>query len=92
MKILITISALFFTLSSSSSAQLGDPLWKDVCTQDDVKFLPFCDSKLGLKARVADYVERIPIGVQISMMANTAHGFDDLHIPEYQWWSEGLHG
>ncbi|KAG7336678.1 glycoside hydrolase [Nitzschia inconspicua] len=71
---------------------MADPLWQSVCTQDDVRDLPFCDETLALTDRVKDYVSRIPTEVQISMMGNQAAGFDELHIPPYQWWSEGLHG
>ncbi|KAG7365322.1 glycoside hydrolase [Nitzschia inconspicua] len=71
---------------------MADPLWQSVCTQDDVRNLPFCDETMALTDRVKDYVSRIPTEVQISMMGNQAAGFDELHIPPYQWWSEGLHG
>jgi hypothetical protein len=85
LKFLFALTLLFLPSS-------GEPLWEDVCTQDDVRSLPFCDSKLGIEDRVADYTQRIPIEKQIPMLVNNAAGFDDLHIPKYQWWSEGLHG
>jgi beta-glucosidase-like glycosyl hydrolase len=67
--------------------------WYQVCTQDNVRSLPFCDVALELEERVADYVERVvPVSSQINMMGNTAHPYPPLHIPTYQWWSEGLHG
>jgi hypothetical protein len=34
----------------------ADILWKDVCTQADVKSLPFCDTTLDVGHRAADYV------------------------------------
>jgi len=68
----------------------ADPLWGDVCTDDSVRSLPFCDTSLGLEDRVTDYVHRIPTKHQISMMKHGADGYVPLKIPSYQWWSEGL--
>jgi hypothetical protein len=68
------------------------PVWSDVCTQEYVRSLPFCNTALPLDDRVADYIERIPTESMIPMMNHKAQGFDPLHIPPYQWWSEGLHG
>jgi hypothetical protein len=69
------------------------PLWSFVCRDDHPAFdLPFCDSTLGLEERVGDYVYRIPVTHQISMMSHHAAGYAPLGIPPYQWWSEGLHG
>ena len=66
--------------------------WYKVCTQDDVINLPFCNISLDLDVRVQDYVSRIPVEKQITMMGNTANSYKQLHIPAYQWWNEGLHG
>lgn len=68
------------------------PLWADVCTQENVRSLPFCDTNLGIEYRVADYTQRIPAEAQINMMNHVASGYEPLQIPPYQWWSEGLHG
>ena len=67
-------------------------LWADVCTQADTKSLPFCDMSKTIKERVADYVGRVPLEAKAPMMWNNASGYDALHIPPYQWGSEGLHG
>jgi beta-glucosidase-like glycosyl hydrolase len=42
--------------------------------------------------RVEDLSSRIPIEQKIQMMGNNAAAYEPLYIPEYQWWSEGLHG
>lgn len=67
-------------------------LWKDVCTGEKVKNLPFCDMGKSIPERVADYVKRVPLADKAQMMVNGAAPFDDLSIPAYQWGSEGLHG
>lgn len=87
-----TISLASSVFLASSGLALGDPLWSDVCTHDETTGLPFCDTSLILDERITDYVNRVPIDVKISMMGHNASGFDDLKIPPYMWWSEGLHG
>ena len=74
------------------SLAAGGKLWADVCTQDETKGLPFCNKDLALKDRVKDYVARVPLENKANMMQNGAQPFDQLHIPAYQWGSEGLHG
>ena len=71
---------------------LAGKLWVDVCTQPDAQSLPFCDKTQPIPARVKDYVSRIPLADKAQMMQNNAKGYDKLHIPPYQWGSEGLHG
>ncbi len=67
-------------------------LWADVCTQPDTARLPFCDTALPREARVADYVRRVPLADKARNMHNSGEGVPSLHIPPYQWGSEGLHG
>ena len=80
----------------------SQPLWNDVCSGADSSdygdhgddrqkgaYL-FCNKELSLSERVEDYVRRIPTTSKIDMMGNAAKGYSPLHIPPYQWWSEGL--
>lgn len=90
MNMIISKGLKLTALSVSLIMASADLLWKDLCTQDGVKDLPFCNTKLDLKTRVADYADRVPIKNQISMMMNNAEAFEDLHILQYEWWSEGL--
>jgi len=82
--------AAWFTLVFPCSLVVADPLWADVCTDESVRSLPFCDTSLDLEDRVVDYVSRIPTSAQIRMLKHGAEGFEPLKIPPYQWWSEGL--
>eukprot|EP00934_Nitzschia_sp_Nitz4_P008463 Nitzschia sp. Nitz4//scaffold91_size79674//61969//64296//NITZ4_005377-RA/size79674-augustus-gene-0.82-mRNA-1//1//CDS//3329560130//8453//frame0 len=68
------------------------PLWSTVCQDETSQSLPYCDISLDLEDRVMDYVGRVPVEQQIAMMGNLAKPYDALRIPEYNWWSEGLHG
>lgn len=69
-----------------------EPLWNDVCTQEDTIGLPFCDTALDIVRRVDDLLQRIPTTSQTQMMGSYSTGYDPLHIPAYNWWSEGAHG
>ena len=82
-------ASLWPLLLASASAGV---LWTDVCTQADVKNHVFCDMKKPIANRVADYIERVDLEEQAAAMVNSAAGVDRLHIPPYQWGSEGLHG
>ena len=92
MKTFIPTLFLFSLAPTCTRRSSAEPLWSKVCTQDETKNLPFCDVALSLDERISDYVKRVPIEVKISMMGHNATGYDDLKIPPYMWWSEGLHG
>eukprot|EP00536_Pseudo-nitzschia_multiseries_P018388 jgi/Psemu1/228775/e_gw1.2471.6.1 len=87
-----TTFAVLFAFSGSGQKCCAEPLWSDVCTDDETKNLPFCDMSLDLDKRILDYVNRVPIETKISMMGHDASGYEALKIPPYMWWSEGLHG
>ena len=82
---------LAVVMSAASFAHSG-MLWKDVCTQPDTASLPFCDMSLPVEARAADYAKRVSLSDKAANMGNGAAGIPSLHIPPYQWGSEGLHG
>ena len=54
--------------------------------------LPYLNTELPLDTRVADLVGRMTLDEKISQMVNQAAAIERLGIPEYNWWSEGLHG
>lgn len=53
---------------------------------------PFLDPDLSIEERVNDLVGRMTLEEKVSQMMNQAPGINRLGIPEYNWWSEGLHG
>lgn len=53
---------------------------------------PYLDTKLPLRVRVDDLVGRMTLEEKISQMVNDAPAIARLGIPQYNWWSEGLHG
>lgn len=80
---------LFFTILSTGDS---DILWKDVCTQDDVKNQLWCDISKTIDERAAAFVATLQPSEKIPLLTNEAKGATRLHIPPYQWGSEGLHG
>ena len=55
-------------------------------------FYPFQDSSLPVARRVDDLVGRMTLEEEASQMRHAAPAIPRLHIPAYDWWSEGLHG
>jgi beta-glucosidase len=53
---------------------------------------PFQDPALSMEERVNDLVGRMTLDEKISQMINQSPAIERLGVPEYNWWSEGLHG
>ncbi len=53
---------------------------------------PYLDPDLPLEQRVDDLVDRMTLFEKVSQMQNQAPAIPRLHIAEYDWWNEGLHG
>lgn len=54
--------------------------------------LPFRDPTLSPEARAADIVSRMTLLEKAEQLRHNAPALPRLGIPEYSWWSEGLHG
>lgn len=53
---------------------------------------PYLNSSLPVDARVNDLISRLTLEEKVYQMMNSAPAVPRLHIPEYNWWSEALHG
>jgi len=53
---------------------------------------PYLDPTLPLPQRVDDLVQRMTLEEKVSQMQNEAPAIPRLHVAEYDWWNEGLHG
>ncbi len=42
--------------------------------------------------RARSLISELTLDEKIQLMGNEASGIKRLHIPDYQWWSEALHG
>ena len=52
----------------------------------------FRSPSLPIEERVNDLVSRMTLEEKVSQMMHVAPAIRRLGIPEYNWWSEGLHG
>lgn len=52
----------------------------------------YLDSSRSIMERVDDLVGRMTLAEKISQMGSEAPAIPDLGIPDYNWWSEALHG
>ena len=53
---------------------------------------PYKNSRLPVEERVDDLISRMTLDEKISQLLDYAVAIPRLGIPEYNWWSEGLHG
>eukprot|EP01047_Picozoa_sp_COSAG01_P050798 COSAG01_NODE_5171_length_4436_cov_4.031128_9_plen_183_part_00 len=83
---------IFVAIVLLAPAARANILWENVCTQADVKSKVWCDTSKSHTTRAQAYVAEISNEEKGGLMSNGAKGVDRLHIPPYQWGSEGLHG
>jgi beta-glucosidase len=53
---------------------------------------PYLDSTLPVSQRVDDLVRRMTLSEKVAQMQNEAPAIPRLHVAQYDWWNEGLHG
>jgi len=53
---------------------------------------PFLNPSLSIDARVQDLISRMTPEEKIYQMMNNSPAIKRLHVPEYDWWNEALHG
>ncbi len=53
---------------------------------------PYQDPSLPVEQRVEDLLSRLTLDEKISLMMNGSPAIDRLGIPQFNWWSEALHG
>ncbi|KNA05122.1 hypothetical protein SOVF_193270 [Spinacia oleracea] len=58
----------------------------------DVSTLSFCNKTLPYPVRAKDLVSRLTLSEKAQQLVNSARGIPRLGIPDYEWWSEALHG
>ena len=54
--------------------------------------LAYLDTNLSIAERVQDLLSRLTLDEKVGMMNHTAQGVPRLSIPDYNFWSEALHG
>ena len=84
----------FIVLSTLSVAQDSSVKPAQTAAQPaaDLATAPFRNPSLPIEDRVNDLVSRMTLEEKVSQMVHTAAAIPRLGIPQYNWWSEGLHG
>ncbi|KAL0885494.1 hypothetical protein Bca101_009477 [Brassica carinata] len=88
----LLLSILFF-ISKPLNTQSSSPEFAcDVTRNPSLAGYRFCNTGLNAKARVTDLVGRLTLEEKIGFLVSKATGVSRLGIPDYNWWSEALHG
>ncbi len=61
-------------------------------SQSPAQRAPYLDPALPIAQRVDDLVGRMTLAEKVAQMQNEAPAIPRLHVAEYDWWNEGLHG
>lgn len=92
----IFVAAVILSIVSFSAETLaqatGASAPAQANTAADLANAPFRNPALPIEQRVNDLVGRMTLEEKVSQMVHTAAAIPRLGIPEYNWWSEGLHG
>lgn len=80
---------LLFTLFNKIDGKTGS--FPD-CKTGPLASFDICNQSLPSRQRAADLVYRLTIDEKISQMITTAGAIPRLGLPQYEWWSEALHG
>ena len=77
----VVVAAIFgfLLLVADSLAQTAEPL-------------PYLNPSLPTERRVDDLVSRMTLEEKASQLVNQARAIPRLQVPDYDWWSEALHG
>ncbi|KAF8031089.1 hypothetical protein BT93_D0317 [Corymbia citriodora subsp. variegata] len=85
--------------SSSSSSSSSNANYTVVCDASRYKSLgldmlafAFCNASLPYEERARDLVKRMALDEKVQQLGDLAYGVPRLGLPEYEWWSEALHG
>ena len=81
-----SFAALSLLASSASAAPFPD------CADGALKNNSICDASLTPRERVAGLLEALTVEEKIANVNNGAPGAERIGLPEYEWWSEALHG
>jgi len=88
--ILISLAVILFC--AASLVAQNTPASSSQAPAADLANAPFHNSALPIEQRVNDLVSRMTLEEKVSQMVHTAPAIPRLGVPEYNWWSEGLHG
>ena len=54
--------------------------------------LPYQNTSLSAEQRADDLLQRLTVEEKAKLMMNASPAIERLGIPQFEWWSEALHG
>lgn len=63
-----------------------------VALASNAQNLPYQNSALPVEQRVEDLLSRLTLDEKVQLMMNSSKPVERLGIPQFDWWSEALHG
>lgn len=83
----ITAIALACGMTAQVQAQQAIPY-----KVSKAEMMPYQNPDLTPRQRAEDLCQRLTLEEKARIMMNGSGAVDRLHVPVYEWWSEGLHG
>src|SRR5437667_265775 len=62
-----------------------------LCAQNPEK-PAYLNTSLSAEQRASDLVHRMTVEEKVSQLVNQSRAIPRLNVPDYDWWSEALHG
>ena len=87
MQIRHILAALALMAGTAAQAQQSIPY-----VAPQAEMLPYQNPSLTPQQRAEDLCQRLTLEEKASIMMNGSGAVPRLHVPMYEWWSEGLHG
>jgi beta-glucosidase len=81
-RVVIQVFVVLFVVLATSSAQTATPSNPPL----------YLDASQPIDVRVNDLVSRMTLEEKASQLVNQSRAIPRLQVPEYDWWSEALHG
>lgn len=87
MQIRHILAALALMAGTAAQAQQSIPY-----VAPQAEMLPYQNPSLTPQQRAEDLCQRLTLEEKAQVMMNGSKAISRLHVPMYEWWSEGLHG
>ena len=87
MQIRHILAALALMAGTAAQAQQSIPY-----VAPQAEMLPYQNPSLTPQQRAEDLCQRLTLEEKAQVMMNGRKAISRLHVPMYEWWSEGLHG
>jgi beta-D-xylosidase 4 len=85
-------TALLVLAFCSGNALAQTPVFACDASNATLASYGFCNRKASASARAKDLTSRLTLAEKVGFLVDKQAALPRLGIPEYEWWSEALHG